>query len=145
MAVKPFQAARKLWQTMSSIKTGVILLIIVVIVAASGTIILQRPITEPDEMQRAYSPHVLRMLDAVGLTDVYHAWWFVLLLLLVSCSIIAASIQRFPNSWRYFARPGAMRWRRPGKLFGWQSQALVVEAGGYRKRSRNSAQGNCRK
>jgi len=105
MAVKPFQAARKLWQTMSSIKTGVILLIIVVIVAASGTVILQRPITESDEMQRAYSPHVLRMLDAVGLTDVYHAWWFVLLLLLVSCSIIAASIQRFPNSWRYFARP----------------------------------------
>src|SRR5438309_10580699 len=97
MAVKPFQAARKLWQTMSSIKTGVILLIIVVIVAACGTIILQRPITEPDEMQGAYSQHVLRMLDAVGLSDVYHAWWFVLLLLMVGLSSVCAWLQRFTH------------------------------------------------
>ena len=105
MAANLRQAGRKLWQTISSIKTGIILLITVVIVAAAGTVILQRPMTEADEMQRAYSPQVLRVLDAAGLTDVYHAWWFVLLLLLVSLSIVSASIQRFPNSWRYFARP----------------------------------------
>ncbi len=96
---------RKLWQTLSSIRTGVILLIVVVIVAAAGTMILQRPITDTDEMQRTYSPQVLRALDALQLTDVYHAWWFILLMVLVSCSIVAASIQRFPNSWRYFSRP----------------------------------------
>ena len=44
-----------------------------------------------DEMQRAYSPQMLRFLDAVGLTDVFHAWWFVTLMLLVSVSIILAS------------------------------------------------------
>ena len=98
-------ARRKAWQTVSSIKTGVVLLISVVILAAAGTVILQRPITDPDEMQRAYSPQMLRFLDAVGLTDVFHAWWFVLLLILVSLCIIAASIDRFPNAWRYFARP----------------------------------------
>jgi cytochrome c biogenesis protein len=96
---------RKIWDTLSAIKTGVILLIITVIVSATGTLILQRPNTEPEEMQRAYSPQVLRVLDAVGLTNIYHAWWFVLLLVLVSLSIIAASIQRFPNSWRFFSRP----------------------------------------
>jgi len=53
-------------------------------------------------MQRAYSPQVLRVLDALRLTDVFHAWWFVLLLSLVSLSIIAASVQRFPNAWRFF-------------------------------------------
>jgi len=98
-------APRKIWNTLSSIKTGVLLLIIVVVVSAAGTIILQRPATDPDEMQRAYSPQVLHVLDSVGLTDVFHAWWFVLLLVLVSLSIVAASIQRFPNSWRYFSRP----------------------------------------
>jgi len=56
-------------------------------------------------MQNAYSPHVLRFLDAVGLTDVFHAWWFLGLMLLVSLCITAASIDRFPNSWRYFSRP----------------------------------------
>jgi len=98
-------AGRKVWQTMSSIKTGVVLLIVVVIFAAAGTVILQRPTTEADDIQRAYAPQMLRILDSLGLTDVFHSWWFVLLLVLVSLSIIAASIQRFPNSWRYFSRP----------------------------------------
>ena len=96
---------RKIWQTLGAIKTGVVLLILVVILSAAGTVILQRPATDPDEMQRAYSPQVLRLLDGFGLTDVFHAWWFVLLLSLVSLSIIAASIQRFPNAWRFYSRP----------------------------------------
>ena len=98
-------AGRRLWQTLSSVKTGIILLILVVIVAAAGTVILQRPMTEPDQLQRAYSPQGLRWFDALGLTDVYHAWWFLLLLAAVSVTIVCASIQRFPNAWRYFARP----------------------------------------
>jgi cytochrome c biogenesis protein len=105
MAANVDWVPRKIWQTLAAIKTGVILLILVVILSAAGTVILQRPATEADEMQRAYSPQVLRLLDGLGLTDVFHAWWFVLLLSLVSLSIIAASVQRFPNSWRYFSRP----------------------------------------
>ncbi len=105
--------SRKIWQALSSIKTGVILLITVVVLSAAGTIVLQRPVTEPDEMQRAYSPQILRILDAVGLTDVFHAWWFVALMVLVSVSIIAASIERFPNAWRYYARP----YKYPDKNF----------------------------
>lgn len=111
----------KLWQTVASIKTGVVLLILVVILSAVGTVILQRPATDPDEMQNAYSPHVLHLLDAVGLTDVFHAWWFLGLMILVSLSIVAASVDRFPNAWRYFSRPykypdeGFRRASRPQK------------------------------
>jgi len=105
MAVDLRALAHKTWRTIASIQTGVVLLILVVILSAAGTIVLQRPVTEPDEMQSAYSPHVLRILDAVGLTDVFHAWWFLGLMLLVSLCIAAASIDRFPNSWRYFSRP----------------------------------------
>ncbi|HUM07174.1 MAG TPA: cytochrome c biogenesis protein ResB [Terriglobales bacterium] len=105
MALDIRNATRKAWQTAAAIKTGVVLLILVVIFAVVGTVILQRPVTEPDEMQRAYSPQALRILDTVGLTDVFHSWWFVTLMLLVSLSIIAASIERFPNAWRYYARP----------------------------------------
>src|SRR5271166_649289 len=105
MALDFRAVAHKTWRTMASIQTGVVLLILVVILAAAGTVVLQRPATEADEMQNAYSPHVLRVLDALGLTDVFHAWWFLGLLALVSVTIIAASIDRFPNSWRYFSRP----------------------------------------
>ncbi len=98
-------AFRKIWQTLSSIKTGVVLIILVVIFSAAGTVILQRPITDPDDMQRAYSPAMLRFFDATGLSDIFHTRWFIALMMLVSLSIIAASVQRFPNAWRYFARP----------------------------------------
>ena len=105
MAVGLRSVGHKIWRTAASIQTGVVLLILVVILAAAGTVVLQRPATEAGEMQTAYSPHVLRFLDALGLTDVFHAWWFIGLLALVSVTIIAASIDRFPNSWRYFSRP----------------------------------------
>ena len=113
MAATVHSVARKIWQSLSAIKTGVILLIIVVIISAAGTVILQRPVTEADEMQRAYSPQMLHLLDGLGLTDVFHAWWFVLLLTMVSLSIIAASVQRFPNAWRFFSRP----YKSPNETF----------------------------
>jgi cytochrome c biogenesis protein len=114
-------AVRKLWQTIGAIKTGVILLILVVIVSAAGTVILQRPVTDLEDMQRAYSPQTLRLLDALSLTDVFHAWWFVLLLILVSLSIVAASVQRFPNAWRFYSRP----YKSPNDSF---QKALPLQA-----------------
>src|ERR1700757_5098902 len=105
MALSLRSAWRKLWQTLSSIKTGVVLIILVVIFSAAGTVILQGPMTDADDLQRAYSPTMLRFLDATGLTDVFHTRWFIALLILVSLSIIAASVQRFPNAWRFYARP----------------------------------------
>src|ERR1700676_5083655 len=105
MAPSLRSAWRKRWQTLSSIKTGVVLIILVVTFSAAGTVILQRPITDPDDMQRAYSPAMLRFLDVTGLTDIFHTRWFVALMILVSLSIVAASVQRFPTAWRYFARP----------------------------------------
>jgi cytochrome c biogenesis protein len=105
MAFSLGSAVRKTWQTLSSVRTGVILIILVIIFSIAGTVILQRPTTDPDDMQRAYSPAMLHLLDTTGLTDVFHTRWFVALMILVSLSIIAASVERFPNAWRYFARP----------------------------------------
>ncbi len=121
MAFSLRSAWRKTWQTLSSIKTGVVLIILVVIFSAAGTVILQRPMTDADDLQRAYSPAMLRFLDATGLTDVFHTRWFVALLMLVSLSIIAASVQRFPNAWRYFARP----YKSPDESF---RKALLTQA-----------------
>lgn len=105
MALSLRSAVRKTWQTLSSIKTGVVLIILVIILSIAGTVILQRPMTDPDDMAHAYSPAMLHFLDVTGLTDVFHTRWFVALMVLVSLSIIAASVERFPNAWRYFARP----------------------------------------
>lgn len=105
MAASVQSRVRRVWQTLGSVRTGIIVLIAVVIVSAAGTIILQRPLTDPDDLQRAYSPQTLHLLDRFGLTDVFHAWWFAALLALLSLTIVLASIQRFPSAWRFFSRP----------------------------------------
>lgn len=121
MALSHRSVVRRTWQTLSSVKTGVILIILIVIFSAAGTVILQRPMTDAEDMQRAYSPAMLRFLDATGLTDVFHARWFVALLVLVSLCIIAASVERFPNAWRYYARP----YKSPDESF---RRVLAVQA-----------------
>jgi cytochrome c biogenesis protein len=103
----------RIFRTLASVKTGIILLIILGVVAAAGTLILQRPMTDADQMTRAYAPQTLRWLDRTGLTDVYHAWWFALLMAALSVSIVFASIDRFPKAWRLVAHP----YRRPEPHF----------------------------
>ena len=113
MAPNTDSPVRKITKTLGSVKTGVFLLIIIGIVSAAGTFVLQRPITEPEQMQQAYSPQTLRFLDAVGLTDVFHAWWFIVLMALFASCIVTVSIERWPNAWRFYARP----YRRPDSHF----------------------------
>ncbi len=112
MATKPGFGTRT-FRTLASVKTGIILLIILGVVAAAGTMILQRPMTDADQMARAYSPQTLSWLDRTGLTDVYHTWWFALLMAALGVSIIFASIDRFPKAWKAIARP----YRRPEPHF----------------------------
>ncbi len=96
---------RALLSSLSAIRTGIVLLILIVLASIAGTLILQRPLTDPAEIEKAYSPATLLWLDAAGLTDVFHAWWFVGLLALLSLNIVLASLERFPAAWRHFSRP----------------------------------------
>jgi cytochrome c biogenesis protein len=105
MAFDVLSIPKRFYKTFSNLRTGIVLLILVVIAAAMGTFVLQRPTTEASKLQAAYSPQTLQLLDRLGLTNVFHSWWFVTLLTLVSLSIIFVSVERFPNAWRFYARP----------------------------------------
>jgi cytochrome c biogenesis protein len=96
---------RRVWQPLSSVRTGIVLLIAVGLAVLAGTVILQRPINEPNKLHQAYSPEVLRWMDALRLTDVFHSWWFILLLALLAANIVVVSIDRFPAAWRFYSRP----------------------------------------
>ncbi len=95
----------KILRSLSSVKTGVILLIVVVIASAVGTVVLQRPTSEADQIERTYSPQTLVWLDRLGFTDVFHSWWFATLLALVAVCIILVSIDRFPRAWKVLTKP----------------------------------------
>src|SRR5215467_165561 len=105
MAFDIVSIPKRFFKTLSNLRTGITLLLLVVISSALGTFILQRPVTDADKLQAAYSPAALLWLDRLSLTDVFHAWWFLTLLGLLSLSIIFVSIERFPNAWRFCARP----------------------------------------
>ncbi len=98
---------------LSWVRTGIVLLILVGVASAAGTLVLQRPQTDPEQLVNAYSPETLRWLDRLGLTDVFHSWWFATLLGLLGLNIVLASLERFPVAWRYFSRP----YRRPAPHF----------------------------
>src|SRR5271166_603236 len=105
MVVDILSIPKRFFKTLSNLRTGIVLLLLVVIAAAMGTFILQRPATDSQKLQSAYSPQTLQWLDRLSLTDVFHAWWFLTLLGLLSLSIVLVSIDRFPNAWRFYARP----------------------------------------
>src|SRR5271165_811714 len=96
MAFSLSSIAKRIHKTLANLRTGIVLLILVVIASALGTFVLQRPVTEADKLARAYSPNTLRWLDRLTLTDVFHAWWFLALLGLVSLSICWCQLIAFP-------------------------------------------------
>lgn len=95
----------KVYQTLASVRTGIFLIIVVGIFSAIGTVILQRPTSEPEDMQRAYSPETLLWLDRLGLTDIFHTWWFLTLLCLICLCLIFVSVDRWPNAWKVYSKP----------------------------------------
>ena len=95
----------KLLQFLSSLKCGLVLLGLVGTSIILGTFILQRPMAQEGQIEQVYAPQVVRLLNALGLFDVFHTWWFILLLGLLGANITLASIERFPQVWRLYARP----------------------------------------
>jgi cytochrome c biogenesis protein len=89
----------------SSLKCGLILLGLLSMAVIMGTVILQRPLAREGQIEQIYAPQTIRLLSFLGLFDVFHAWWFILLLGLLGATITLASLERLPQAWRLFARP----------------------------------------
>jgi cytochrome c biogenesis protein len=95
----------KTLQFFSSLKCGLLLLGLLGLSTILGTFILQRPMAQEGQIEQVYAPQIVRLLNALGLFDVFHTWWFILLLGLLGANITLASIERFPQVWRLYARP----------------------------------------
>jgi len=105
MVAKQQTVIDKLLRFFSSLKCGLVLLGCLGSAVILGTMILQRPMAQAGQIEQIYAPQTLRLLNALGLFDVFHTWWFILLLGLLGANITLASLERFPQAWRLFARP----------------------------------------
>src|SRR3954470_9735218 len=114
----------KLLNLLSSVRFGVVLLILLVIGAMIGMLIQQQSVEGFDKYYAQLTPSKQLLYGALGWFDIYHSWYFNLLLLVLSLNIVLASIDRFPKAWTFISRrklDASRTWLRG------QEQQAVVE------------------
>src|SRR5215210_7534002 len=85
----------------SSVRFGVVQLCILVFLAMAGMLIMQQNVEGFDAYYASLMPAEKAVFGALGLFDIYHSWYFNLILLTLSLNIILASIDHFPTAWSY--------------------------------------------
>src|SRR5437868_12308823 len=91
---------------LSSVRFGVVQLCILVVFAMIGMLIVQQNVAGFDTWYVGLMPSEKILFGYLGFFDIYHSWYFLGLLLVLSLNIILASIDRFPSTWKtYVAKP----------------------------------------
>src|SRR3982751_6181432 len=90
---------------LSAVRTGVTLLCILVVLAMIGMLIMQQNVEGFDTYYASLTPAERLVFGYLGFFDIYHSWYFSILLLILSLNIILASIDRFPSAWSYIKKP----------------------------------------
>ena len=93
---------KKLFAFLRSMRFGMLLLVLVMAFSFAGSLIPQGE----DAMTyvRAYGATAAGLLLRTGLTDVFRAWYFIALLVLLCGNLVLCSIVRFPAARRAFDR-----------------------------------------
>src|SRR5919108_3539386 len=82
----------------ASIRLAMFLFIVLAITATIGTVIQQNE--RPEVYIREYGEAAYQWFARLGLTDVYHTWWFTSLLALLCVNSLTCFYKRFPAVWR---------------------------------------------
>ena len=88
----------RIWKYFVSIKLTVVLLLSLAATSIIGTLVPQN--ASPETYFHKYGAFFYRLFDVLHVFDMYHSWWFQLLLVLLTCNIIACSIDRLSASWK---------------------------------------------
>ena len=87
-----------IWQFFSSVKLTVIVLIALALSSIIGTLIPQNQ--DPVAYVRAFGEFLYRIFHILDIFDMYHAWWFQFLLLLLTINIVVCSVDRLSATWK---------------------------------------------
>lgn len=90
---------------LSSVKFGIFLLVLLIVACLIGMLIMQQNVDGFDKYYAKLTPAERSVYGGLGFFDIYHEWYFTLLLGLTSLNIILASIDRFPAAWRFLTKP----------------------------------------
>ena len=90
---------------LSSVRFGVLMLIMLATASMIGMLVMQVNVEGFDKYFAELTPATKLLFGTLGFFDIYHAWYFNVLLLVLSLNIVLASIDRFPGAWQYVVRP----------------------------------------
>ena len=117
----------KVWNFFTSLKLAIFVIIILAISSIVGTIIEQNQGIE--KYRQIYTDGAIRFFEALSLFDMYHSWWFLLLLVLFTVNLICCTLDRLPRVIRVVRNPKTTldgklerslglvdRWKKKGDL-----------------------------
>ncbi|MFH1338505.1 MAG: cytochrome c biogenesis protein ResB [Candidatus Omnitrophota bacterium] len=82
----------RFWGMFSSVKLAIVLLALIIFFSVLGTFIPQG--LERAEYIHRYGRYTYNLFSALGFTDLFHAWWFILLLSLLGLNLLVCSLNR---------------------------------------------------
>ena len=89
---------------LSSVRFGVTLLVMLAVASMIGMLIVQQNVEGFDKYFANLTPAQKFLYGKLGFFDIYHSWYFDLILLVLSLNIVLASIDRFPSAWTYIKK-----------------------------------------
>jgi cytochrome c biogenesis protein len=93
---------------LSSVRFGLVMLGLLLTCCMIGMLIMQINVEGFQKYYNALSPAKRVAYGRIGFFDIYHSWYFSLLLAITGLNIILASIDRFPTAWQYVKKPKLM-------------------------------------
>jgi len=88
----------KIWNFFASVKLTIVLLLSLAVTSIVGTLIPQNE--EPQAYFEAFGGVLYQLFNLLDLFDMYHSWWFQLMIVLLTANIIVCSIDRISSNRR---------------------------------------------
>ncbi|MCL5885297.1 MAG: cytochrome c biogenesis protein ResB [Deltaproteobacteria bacterium] len=118
------------WDFLISVKLAIWVIILLAVTSILGTVIEQnQPI---EKYRQVYEDWAYNLMDRINLFDMYHSWWFLLLLCLFTLNLACCTIDRLPRVIRTVRKPKLTlddatektlalteRWKRKGDIPHW--------------------------
>ncbi len=85
-------AVDAVWKLLASIQLTIVLLLSLAVTSIIGTLIPQN--SEPAAYVAAFGETLYRFFGVLGLFDMYHSWWFQVLMVLLAANVVVCSADR---------------------------------------------------
>ena len=86
---------KKVWKFLGSMQFAIILLLVLILACAGGSFITQG--LSYERYAELYSERTAGLILGLGLDDVFHAWWFLLITAFLCCNLLLCNLIRLPQ------------------------------------------------